>query len=148
MADQGNRIGHEHHDARSTESRRPDRGDPARRHRAGTDRPAGRGRRWPSETGEPGAAAYARGVRAQTKLTQAEFASRIGVPIETVRNWEQGKRSPRGPARALLKLIEKAPAGGVRRARPGEDHDALSGPLLRFTAAVAFAISPHGLLCR
>ncbi len=59
--------------------------------------------------GAPGAADYARGVRAQTKLTQAEFASRIGVPIETVRNWEQGKRSPRGPARALLKLIEKAP---------------------------------------
>ncbi|MCC6891159.1 MAG: helix-turn-helix domain-containing protein [Hyphomicrobiales bacterium] len=57
----------------------------------------------------PAAAAYARGVRAQTRLTQAEFASRIGVPIETVRNWEQGKRSPRGPARALLKLIEKAP---------------------------------------
>lgn len=62
-----------------------------------------------AESGAPGAAAYARGVRAQTKLTQAEFASRIGVPIETVRNWEQGKRSPRGPARALLKLIEKAP---------------------------------------
>jgi putative transcriptional regulator len=58
---------------------------------------------------DPGGAAYARGVRAQTKLTQAEFASRIGVPIETVRNWEQGKRSPRGPARALLKLIEKVP---------------------------------------
>jgi len=61
------------------------------------------------EAGDPGAAAYARGVRAQTKLTQAEFASRIGVPIETVRNWEQGKRSPRGPARALLKLVEMAP---------------------------------------
>jgi putative transcriptional regulator len=61
------------------------------------------------DSSDPGAAAYARGVRAQTKLTQAEFASRIGVPIETVRNWEQGKRSPRGPARALLKLIEKAP---------------------------------------
>ncbi len=57
----------------------------------------------------PNAAAYAREVRARTKLTQAEFALRIGVPIETVRNWEQGKRSPRGPARALLKLIEKAP---------------------------------------
>jgi putative transcriptional regulator len=54
-------------------------------------------------------AAYARGVRARTKLTQAEFAARIGVPLETVRNWEQGKRSPRGPARALLKLIEKVP---------------------------------------
>jgi putative transcriptional regulator len=54
-------------------------------------------------------AAYARGVRARTRLTQAEFAARIGVPIETVRNWEQGKRSPRGPARALLKVIDRAP---------------------------------------
>ena len=54
-------------------------------------------------------AAYARGVRARTRLTQAEVAARIGVPIETVRNWEQGKRSPRGPARALLKVIDKAP---------------------------------------
>ncbi len=54
-------------------------------------------------------AAYARNIRARTKLTQAEFAARIGVPIETVRNWEQGKRSPRGPARALLKLIDSAP---------------------------------------
>jgi putative transcriptional regulator len=59
--------------------------------------------------GAPPDAAYARGVRARTRLTQAEFASRIGVPIETVRNWEQGKRSPRGPARALLKVIDKAP---------------------------------------
>jgi putative transcriptional regulator len=62
-----------------------------------------------STNGAPADAAYARGVRARTKLTQAEFASRIGVPIETVRNWEQGKRSPRGPARALLKVIDKAP---------------------------------------
>ena len=61
-----------------------------------------------SNSAEPDAA-YARGVRARTKLTQAEFAARIGVPIETVRNWEQGKRSPRGPARALLKVIDKAP---------------------------------------
>jgi putative transcriptional regulator len=57
----------------------------------------------------PPDAAYARGVRARTRLTQAQFAARIGVPIETVRNWEQGKRSPRGPARALLKVIDKAP---------------------------------------
>lgn len=54
-------------------------------------------------------AAYARRVRSQTRLTQAEFAARIGVPIETVRNWEQGKRTPRGPARALLKLIDRVP---------------------------------------
>ena len=54
-------------------------------------------------------AGYARRVRSQTRLTQAEFAARIGVPIETVRNWEQGKRHPRGPARALLKLLDQAP---------------------------------------
>ena len=54
-------------------------------------------------------AAYARNVRGQTGLTQTAFAARIGVPVETVRNWEQGKRSPRGPARALLKVIEEAP---------------------------------------
>ncbi len=54
-------------------------------------------------------AAYARAIRAASNLTQAEFATRIGVPLETVRNWEQGKRAPRGPARALLKLIDNAP---------------------------------------
>ena len=54
-------------------------------------------------------ATYARSVRGQTGLTQAAFAARIGVPVETVRNWEQGKRSPRGPARALLKVLEEAP---------------------------------------
>jgi putative transcriptional regulator len=54
-------------------------------------------------------AVYARNVRGRTGLTQSAFAARIGVPVETVRNWEQGKRSPRGPARALLKVIEEAP---------------------------------------
>jgi putative transcriptional regulator len=54
-------------------------------------------------------AAYARTVRGRTGLTQAAFADRIGVPVETVRNWEQGKRSPRGPARALLKVLDQAP---------------------------------------
>ena len=54
-------------------------------------------------------ASYARNVRGQTGLTQTAFAARIGVPVETVRNWEQGKRSPRGPARALLKVLEEAP---------------------------------------
>ena len=67
------------------------------------------GRSAGAANGAPGEAAYARGVRARTKLTQVEFAARIGVPTETVRNWEQGKRSPRGPARALLKVIDKAP---------------------------------------
>jgi putative transcriptional regulator len=59
--------------------------------------------------GKGASAADARRVRARTKLTQAQFATRIGVPIETVRNWEQGKRAPRGPARALLRVIDRAP---------------------------------------
>ena len=45
----------------------------------------------------PPDAAYARGVRAGTKLTQVEFAARIGVPIETVRNWEQGSARRAAP---------------------------------------------------
>jgi putative transcriptional regulator len=54
-------------------------------------------------------ASFVRQVRARCGLTQAAFARRIEVPLETVRNWEQGKRAPRGPARALLKLIDRAP---------------------------------------
>lgn len=54
-------------------------------------------------------AAAVRDLRMRAKLTQAEFASRLGVPLETIRNWEQGKRSPRGPARALLTVIAHAP---------------------------------------
>jgi putative transcriptional regulator len=54
-------------------------------------------------------ASFVRHVRSRCGLTQAAFAQRIEVPIETVRNWEQGKRNPRGPARALLKLIDSAP---------------------------------------
>ena len=41
--------------------------------------------------------------------TPAAYGRAPSVPLETVRNWEQGKRSPRGPARALLKVIDKAP---------------------------------------
>src|SRR5262245_25249527 len=63
----------------------------------------------PQANGAEDAATYARRIRSNVKLTQAEFARRIGVPIETVRNWEQGKRAPRGPARALLRVIEKVP---------------------------------------
>ena len=50
-----------------------------------------------------------RDLRLRSQLTQAEFAAKLGVPIETIRNWEQGKRSPRGPARALLAVIAHAP---------------------------------------
>jgi putative transcriptional regulator len=50
-----------------------------------------------------------RELRHRAKLTQAEFAAKLGVPLETIRNWEQGKRMPRGPARALLAVIAREP---------------------------------------
>jgi putative transcriptional regulator len=50
-----------------------------------------------------------RELRRRACLTQQEFAARLGVPVETIRNWEQGKRMPRGPARALLAVIAHAP---------------------------------------
>jgi putative transcriptional regulator len=59
------------------------------------------------------AAAYARRVRHRTGLTQAAFAARIGVPLDTVRNWEQGKRAPAGPARALLRVLDRAPEAAL-----------------------------------
>ncbi|MBR0698073.1 DNA-binding transcriptional regulator [Bradyrhizobium lablabi] len=50
-----------------------------------------------------------RDLRRRAQLTQLEFAAKLGVPVETIRNWEQGKRAPRGPARALLAVIAHAP---------------------------------------
>jgi putative transcriptional regulator len=55
------------------------------------------------------AAPVVRDLRRRACLTQMEFATRLGVPVETIRNWEQGKRMPRGPARALLAVIAHAP---------------------------------------
>ena len=61
-------------------------------------------------------------VRAKLNLSQADFAAAFGVSLGTVRNWEQGRRRPEGPARALLVVINKAPktvmeALGVTRRR-------------------------------
>jgi putative transcriptional regulator len=60
----------------------------------------------PAEAAAPPAV---RDLRRRARLTQLEFAARLGVPVETIRNWEQGKRMPRGPARALLAVIAHAP---------------------------------------
>lgn len=48
-------------------------------------------------------------IRAQTGLSQAEFARSIGVKKATLLNWEQHRRSPEGPARVLLALIAADP---------------------------------------
>jgi putative transcriptional regulator len=58
---------------------------------------------------EPGPPPAVRDLRRRARLTQQQFAARLGVPVDTIRNWEQGKRLPRGPARALLAVIAHAP---------------------------------------
>ena len=47
-------------------------------------------------------------------MTQVEFARRIDVSYETIRNWEQGKRGPTGAARTLLRILDKAPETALR----------------------------------
>jgi len=54
-------------------------------------------------------ARFARRVRKRLGLTQSEFSRRIDVSVDTIRNWEQGKRRPTGAAKALLKVLDKAP---------------------------------------
>ncbi|MDF1623514.1 NadS family protein [Pseudohongiella nitratireducens] len=45
-------------------------------------------------------------IRKKTKMTQKSFADAFGIPLSTLRQWEQGQRVPRGPAQALLKIID------------------------------------------
>ncbi len=48
-------------------------------------------------------------IRKATGLSQAKFATLIGVQVGTLRNWEQGRREPTGPAKALLRAISNDP---------------------------------------
>ncbi len=59
------------------------------------------------------AARYARQVRRKLGLSQQAFARCIHVSVETVRNWEQGKRTPTGAAQALLRVLDRAPQAAL-----------------------------------
>ena len=48
-------------------------------------------------------------ARKSVKLTQREFAKLLNVSIDTVQDWEQGRRSPRGAAKTLLKIAQSHP---------------------------------------
>ena len=50
-----------------------------------------------------------RAIRSRLKKSQSEFALMIGVSVATLQNWEQGRRRPEGPARALLRIAEQNP---------------------------------------
>ncbi len=48
-------------------------------------------------------------IRAQYGLSQGEFAAMLGISLGTLRNWEQGRRAPEGPARVLLQVAARHP---------------------------------------
>ena len=56
------------------------------------------------ESGEDVAA-----LRRFVRLTQVQFARAMGINVHTLRNWEQGRRSPEGPAIALLRIEARHP---------------------------------------
>jgi putative transcriptional regulator len=59
------------------------------------------------------AAKFVRRVRKRLGLSQAEFSQRIEVSLGTVRDWEQGKHSPTGAAKALLTVLDRAPEAAL-----------------------------------
>ena len=58
-----------------------------------------------------------RRIRTHLQMTQSEFATAFGFSLSSVRNWEQGKRVPEGPARVLLTVIAREPTAVVRALR-------------------------------
>jgi putative transcriptional regulator len=48
-------------------------------------------------------------IRERLGLSQSRFASIIGVSVRTLQNWEQGRREPEGPAKALLRVVDREP---------------------------------------
>ena len=48
-------------------------------------------------------------IRANYRLSQNEFAALLGISVKTLRNWEQGRRVPEGPARVLLQVAARHP---------------------------------------
>ncbi len=60
-------------------------------------------------------------IRAKLNKSQSEFALMIGVSVSTLQNWEQGRRQPEGPARALLKVASENPVAVAAALDPSRD---------------------------
>jgi putative transcriptional regulator len=48
-------------------------------------------------------------IRSKLNLSQSAFAGLLGVSMRTLQDWEQGRRNPQGPAKALLRIAEQHP---------------------------------------
>ena len=71
-----------------------------------------------------------REIREAYDLSQAEFAALLGISVDTLQNWEQGRRTPAGPAKILLQIVAKHPEAvwDVVRPRPGDRAEPNSAP--------------------
>ena len=78
-------------------------------------------------------------VRAKLGASQAEFALMFGVSVATLRNWEQGRRTPEGPALALLRVAARNPKAVI---------DALHANPKRGAAEHALPPTPPASLAR
>ena len=61
-----------------------------------------------------------RAIRIGLDKSQAEFARMIGVSVSTLQNWEQGRRQPEGPARALLRVTAENPHAVAHALKSGQ----------------------------
>lgn len=50
-----------------------------------------------------------RAIRDELGLTQEQFARALSISVKTLRNWEQGRRAPSGPAMRLLQIAARHP---------------------------------------
>ena len=57
-------------------------------------------------------------IRAKLAMSQEEFARAFSLNVAALRDWEQQRRMPRGPARALLQIIDREPAAARRALQP------------------------------
>ncbi|MGO0306352.1 helix-turn-helix domain-containing protein [Endozoicomonas acroporae] len=67
---------------------------------------AGKGKLKTTVLSEP---SPAKEIREKLQLSQSAFASFMGVSVRTIQDWEQGRRNPQGPAKALLRVVEQHP---------------------------------------
>lgn len=56
-------------------------------------------------------------IRKKTGMSQQRFCATFGISLGTLRHWEQGLRSPRGPARVLLKVVNHDPNAVIHAIR-------------------------------
>ena len=61
-------------------------------------------------------------MRATYDLSQGQFAAMLGISVGTLRNWEQGRRIPHGPAKVLLQVAARHPDAILDVVRPAEEN--------------------------